>query len=81
MFYNNFGVLWEPDGYTFYIDGVQDGDKITEPVSHIPQFIILSTEVRGYRNAEHTASCEAKDAVKAGDVFVVDYVRVFDRME
>lgn len=77
--YHNFGMLWEPDGYTFYIDGIQDGDKIKEPVSHIPQFIILSTEARGYRSAEHAASPEAKLAAKAGDVFTVDYVRVFDR--
>lgn len=79
--YHTFGLLWEPDGYTFYIDGVQDGEKITEPVSHIPQFLILSTEARGYRSAAHTASNEAKAAAKAGDVFLVDYVRVFDCVE
>ena len=78
--YHRFGMLWEPDGYTFYIDGIQDGEKITEPVSHIPQFIILSTEARGYRSAEHCASKEAKAAAKAGDVFIVDYVRVFNKI-
>ena len=23
-----FGLLWEPDGYTLYIDGVQHGEKV-----------------------------------------------------
>jgi len=77
--YHTFGMLWEPDGYTFFIDGVQDGEKITEPVSQIPQFILISTEARGYRSAEHTATPEARAAAKAGDTFVVDYVRVFDK--
>ena len=79
--YHTFGLLWELDGYTFYIDGVQHGEKIESPVSNIPQFILISTEVRGYRSAEHTASAQAKEAAEAGDVFTVDYVRVFDRAE
>ena len=79
--YHYFGMLWEPDWYTFFVDGVQDGEKITEPVSHIPQFLLLSTEVRGYRSAEHTASDEARAAAAANDVFIVDHVRVFDKVE
>lgn len=79
--YHYFGMLWEPDGYTFFVDGVQDGEKITEPVSHIPQFLLISTEVRGYRSSEHCASNEAKIAAKMGDVFVVDHVRVFDKVD
>ena len=78
--YHTFGMLWEEDGYTFFVDGVQDGEKITGPVSHIPQFILISTEVRGYRSAEGVATEEAKAAAKAGDVFIVDYVRVFDEI-
>ena len=79
--YHTFGMLWEPDGYTFFIDGVKDGEKITEPVSHIPQFILLTTEARGYRSSKHAASEEAKAASAANDTFVVDYVRVFDKVE
>jgi beta-glucanase (GH16 family) len=76
--FHTFGVLWEEDGYTFFIDGVQDGEKITDPVSHIPQFILISTEVNGYRTKERTATIEAIAAAKAGDTFMVDHVRVFD---
>ena len=79
--YHYFGMLWEPDGYTFFIDGVQDGEKITEPVSNIPQFLLISTEARGYRSSEHTASPEARAAATAGDTFTVDHIRVFDRLE
>ena len=79
--YHTFGMLWTPEGYTFYVDGKQDGETITGSVSHIPQFILISTEVNGYRSATHAATDEAREAAKAGDVFVVDYVRVFDIKE
>lgn len=75
--YHTFGMLWEPTGYTFYIDGVEDGRSTPgDPVSHHPQFILISTEVNGYRSKTHAATDEARLAV--GDTFVVDYVRVFD---
>ncbi len=76
--YHVFGMLWEEDGYTFYVDGKEDG-HVSAPVSHIPQFILISTEVNGYRQKERTATDEARAAV--GDEFIVDYVRVFDRVK
>lgn len=75
--YHTFSMLWTPDGYVFYIDGKEDGrSKPGDPVSHRPEFILISTEVNGYRSKTHTATEEARTAV--GDTFVVDYVRVFD---
>ena len=76
--YHTFGMLWTKDGYTFYVDGVKDG-HVSEIVSHRPQFILISTEVNGYRLKERTATDEARAAV--GDEFIVDYVRVFDIVE
>lgn len=73
--FHTFGMLWTPEGYTFYVDGKEDG-HVSAPVSKIPQFILLSTEVNGYRQKELAPTEEAKRAV--GDEFVVDYVRVFD---
>ncbi len=73
--FHTFGVLWDETGYTFYIDGVEDG-RITENVSKCPEFILISTEVRGYRKEARTAVPEAYDSV--GDTFLVDHVRVFD---
>ena len=46
--YHTLGMLWEEAGYTFYVDGKEDGHS-DAPVSHIPQFILISTEVSGYR--------------------------------
>jgi len=73
--YHYFGLLWTEDGYTFYIDGKEDGHS-SEYVSKTEEFILLSTEINGYRRKEFTATDEARAAV--GDQFIVDHVRVFD---
>ena len=75
--FHTFGVLWTPDKYVFYVDGVEDG-HIDQYVSHIPEFILISTEVLGYRKEGKNYRPEALDAARAGDTFLVDYVRVFD---
>lgn len=75
--FHTFGVLWLPDKYVFYIDGTEDG-VITENVSAIDQFILISTESNGYRHENHRPTEEAHAAAKAGDTFLVDYVRVFN---
>ena len=72
--YHLFGVLWTRQGYTFYVDGVEDG-HMEGPVSGCPQFLLIGAEVNGYR--EHFChSAEAAAAV--GDTFAVDHIRVFD---
>ncbi len=76
--FHRFGVKWDKKGYTFYVDGQQAGTTDANP-SDCPQFILLTTEVVGYRSAERRASETAKAAV--GDTFLVDYVRVFDLCE
>ena len=75
--FHRFGLLWTEKGYTFYVDGKEDGHS-ESPVSKIPQFILLTPEVNGYRAKEMCATEEARAAV--GDEFVVDYVRVFDEI-
>lgn len=88
--FHTFGMLWEPDGYTVYIDGRQSGFKVgtgpKEAVSHVPEFILVSTEVKGCRKAtdiDPTYGCarptpESFETAKKGDDFLVDYVRVYD---
>lgn len=76
--FHRFGMLWDENGYTFYIDGVEDG-HISEYVSKRPEFILISTEVKGYRYKDHQPVKEAFDFI-GKDTFVVDYVRVFDRL-
>ena len=79
-----FGMLWEPDGYTFFIDGRQHGPKVGqgegEAVSQVEEFVLLTTEAKWYRNNRMTGKGvpELDAAAAAGDDFVVDYVRVYD---
>lgn len=73
--FHRFGLLWDETGYTFFVDGKEDG-KISADITARPEFILISTEVRGYRFEDHQPIQEAYDNV--GDTFLVDYVRVFD---
>ena len=87
-----FGMDWRPDGYVFYCDG-KEVSRCSEHVSQVPQFILLTTEVQGYRStqgdkyrllgrgqfvdvAPYLIQGEFED-----DAFIVDFVRVFDRVE
>ncbi len=74
--YHYFGLLWDETGYTFYIDGKEDG-KITGNLSACPEFILISTEVQGYRHENHQPVKEAYESL--GDTFMVDHIRVFDK--
>ena len=77
--YHTFGLLWEPDGYSAYVDGRLRG-KNGKAVSHIPEFLLLSTECKWYRRNRMTGEGvpELEAAAAANDEFVVDYVRVYD---
>ena len=77
--FHRFGMLWDETGYTFYIDGKEDG-RIEQYVSKRPQFILISTEVNGYRHENHQPTPESYE-VTGKDFFIVDYVRVFDRIK
>ena len=82
-----FGMLWEPDGYTMFVDGRQHGPKVGcgegEAVSQTEEFILLTTEAKWYRNDRMTGKGvpELEAAAASGDDFVVDYVRVYDMAE
>ena len=86
-----FGMDWQPEGYTFYCDG----EKISEcnaHVSHVPQFILLTTEVQGYRsvkNGKFKKLGTGEETEKApfeiqgefeDDAFICDFVRVYDKV-
>ena len=73
--------MWEPDGYTVFIDGKQSGNKVgkvgDEVVSETEEFILVSTELKGFRQNGKPVP-EVIEACAAGDEFTVDYVRVYD---
>lgn len=75
--FHRFGLLWDETGYTFYVDGKEDG-KITDKITARPEFILISTEVIGYRKEDHKPVQAAFD--NQGDTFLVDYIRVFDKI-
>ena len=77
--FHTFGMLWEPDGYSVYVDGRFRGRNDTA-VSHVPEFVLLTTEAKWYRDNRMTGKPvpELAAAAAAGDDFVVDYVRVYD---
>ena len=68
-------------GYTVYVDGRQSGFKVGrgegEAVSETEEFILVSTELKGFRK-NAAPDPEVKTAHAAGDEFVVDFVRVYD---
>ena len=87
-----FGMDWREDGYTFYCDG-KVVSRCSENVSHVPQFILLTTEIEGYHSLKSGkirllgSSSKVADeypfTIKdkfEEDAFIVDFVRVFDRI-
>ena len=76
-----FGLLWEPDGYTVFFDGRQSGHKVGrgkgEAVSETEEFILVTTELKGFRQDGRPVP-EVAAACAAGDEFTIDWVRVYD---
>ena len=76
-----YGLDWRPDGYVFYCDG-KEVSRCNEHVSHVPQFILLTTEVQGYRYKNHEGTPPyVIQGDYVDDAFIVDFVRVYDRVE
>ncbi len=75
--YHRFGMEWSKDGYVFYFDG-KETTRTSEPVSHTEQFVLLSTEVKGYRSNKPKTEWTEEEL---NDCFICDYVRVFDAIE
>lgn len=71
--WHTFGMLWTPDEYVFYCDG-EVVSRVTETISQVPQFILLTTEVHGWRSSKPLPVGEKF----VDDYFTCDYVRVFD---
>lgn len=80
--WHRFGCLWEEDGYTFFVDGVQSGRKITEVSSHTDTFVLIGTEPNGWRGFIPGWVNDNPDYKEVkNDEFIVDYVRVFDKVK
>ena len=71
-----FGMEWSPEGYVFYCDG-KEISRATENVSLVPEFILLTTEVQGWR----MGNPRRVEGEFVDDAFICDFVRVYDRTE
>lgn len=67
--FHTFGLLWTPDGYVFYIDGVETW-RLEEGVSQVPQYMVLSLATSAWENP-------VLDIEALPDALRVDYVRVY----
>lgn len=75
--FHRFGLEWSKYGYVFYFDGKETA-RSNSPVSEVEQFILLSTEVQGYRSGKPLTEYTEE---MLNDRFICDYVRVFDEVE
>ena len=71
--FNTYGIEWNSDGYTFYINGKKSFSTDWGGVSQVPEFLILSVEISGENGI---ASKDALEGVDSSE-FVVDYVRAY----
>ena len=87
---SSIGLLWEPDGYVFYCDG-KEVSRASNDVSEVPQFILLTTEIQGYRSSAKKKVLLNGEATEVApyeiqedfvdDAFIVDFVRVYDKIK
>lgn len=68
--FHTFALEWTPEKYAFYVDGYKFYE-VREGLSHIEEYLILSMELPSRME-------ELKNAVFP-DVFLVDYVKVYQR--
>ena len=64
--YNTYGVLWTPDEYVFYINGVEAG-RLAQGVSLSPEYPIVSLEL--------PTDAPADTGLKVN--YYIDYVRIY----
>ena len=80
--FNTYGLLWTKDEYIFYINGHEVGRSAYGGVSQAAEYMILSCEVDG-ADAVPTFGWSGKIEKNGRDFtadFIVDYVRVYDRV-
>lgn len=65
--FNTYGVEWNPDGYIFYVNGVETARTDFGGVCRVPLYLILSVGVD--KNIESNKNLPAE--------FIVDYVRAY----
>ncbi len=81
--YHTYGVEWNEDGYTFYIDGKMTSHTKFGGASQVPEYMLLTVEVSGENGIPQagtfsTGSIEDNEGGRDfTSEFIVDYVRVY----
>lgn len=70
--FHTFGLEWFPDKYIFYIDGLKFYE-VTQGISNVEEYMILSMEYPG--------KLEEVSKTIFPDVFIVDYVKVYQKKQ
>ena len=68
--FHTFALEWTPEKYVFLIDGLKYYE-ITEAISHTDEYMILSMEL--------PATMEGMKDATLPDVYVIDYVKVYQK--
>ena len=68
--FHNFALEWTPEKYSFYVDGYKYYE-VTAGLSHIEEYLILSMEI--------PADAREIKGTVFPDVFIVDYVKVYQK--
>lgn len=74
--WHTYGLLWEPQGYTFYLDEVPMWTK-TSPVSAAPEYLLLSSEVQDGSWAGFIPAGGYGSLAASTTNMQVDYVHVY----
>ncbi len=76
--FNTYGVEWNKNGYTFYINGIKTGSSDFGGASQVPEYLLLSVEVGGEK-AVPGKSWAGEPLAPGSTVtgFIVDYVRAY----
>ncbi|GEM_PF-414744 len=78
--YNTYGMEWNEDGYTFYVNGKKTGFSRFGGVSEVPEYVKLTVEVDGVDGKPYpgwSGLITANDPGAIPAEFLVDYVRVY----
>ena len=81
--FNTYGVEWNPDGYIFYVNGVETGRSTFGGVSEVPEYMLLSTEFDGVDGVPYHgwSGIVTKNTDELPAEFVVDYVRAYQYVD
>lgn len=69
-----FGILWEPNKLTWYIDGVKKGEWESDQIGDVPSYLKFTVQMGNW------ATKDVDDA-SLPDYFQVDYVRAWQSAE